>query len=69
MALTNREKDHANPQRNISSILYLSGGYSYSELFTDAGLARLDGDFLRYLGEQDGGLRDGLLAYRRGTEV
>jgi NADPH-dependent glutamate synthase beta subunit-like oxidoreductase/NAD(P)H-flavin reductase len=69
MASTHLENDSFNRQRDISPILYLSGGYSYSELFTDAGLARLDGDFLRYLGEQDAGLGDGLLAYRLGTEV
>ncbi|MEB8584883.1 pyridine nucleotide-disulfide oxidoreductase, partial [Acidithiobacillus ferriphilus] len=42
--------------------------FSYSELFTAAGLLRLDADFLRQLSTQDGGLATSLRAYRDGKQ-
>ena len=42
--------------------------FSYSELFTAAGLLRLDADFLRQLSTQDGGLATSLRAYRDGEQ-
>ncbi|CDQ09366.1 conserved hypothetical protein [Acidithiobacillus ferrivorans] len=42
--------------------------FSYSELFTAAGLFRLDANFLRLLSAQDGGLATRLGAYRDGRQ-
>ncbi|WP_223306789.1 FAD-dependent oxidoreductase [Acidithiobacillus ferrivorans] len=42
--------------------------FSYSELFTAAGLFRLDANFLRRLSAQDGGLATMLGAYRDGRQ-
>ena len=49
--------------------LHLASSWRYEDLFQQQGLARLDQEFLAYLGKRDAALSDQLANFRAGTEA
>lgn len=60
---TSRKDGQARPA------LHLASSWRYEDLFHHQGLARLDQEFLAYLGGRDAALSDQLASFRAGTEA